>query len=266
MRITLGADPELFLINKDGKFISAVGKIPGTKEHPQQIGASGWNIHTDNVALEFNIPPARQPEEFVENVRRGIYYAEAVAGIQGLTPVAVPAVNFDWDELDTPQAQTFGCIPDFNAFTLEEQAPDSNTANNLRTAGGHIHIGLANRTSELSKIRIVRLLEAGIGSFLRVVEPPNDRTKLYGSPGSMRMKPYGLEWRSPSNYWLGKPDRIVVISNAIFSLLGTYYKEFDSRLEIVNYSPATEIKNRDILAKHFWTALGFNQNDLDTWA
>ena len=35
---TLGADPELFLVDTSGKFISSVGKIGGTKDKPQPVG------------------------------------------------------------------------------------------------------------------------------------------------------------------------------------------------------------------------------------
>ena len=35
----IGSDPEAFLIDKSGKIITAIGKIPGTKTEPLTIEA-----------------------------------------------------------------------------------------------------------------------------------------------------------------------------------------------------------------------------------
>ena len=56
MAIFFGCDPEFFLKDKTGKFISAIGLVGGSKEEPKAIG-NGCFVQEDNVAVEFNIPP-----------------------------------------------------------------------------------------------------------------------------------------------------------------------------------------------------------------
>jgi len=63
----LGADPEVFLQDKNNKFLSVIGKIGAGKFDPLQIEdmPKGFTLQEDNVALEFGIPPAATADEFV---------------------------------------------------------------------------------------------------------------------------------------------------------------------------------------------------------
>lgn len=66
--ITIGADPELFIINeKTGKVISSIGLIPGEKGNPY-VGEDmpeGFGLETDNILAEFNIPPVKNKIDFL---------------------------------------------------------------------------------------------------------------------------------------------------------------------------------------------------------
>ena len=60
--ITIGADPELFLINTEtGKVVSSIGIIPGEKGNPYRSKdmPKGFGLEIDNILAEFNIPPAK---------------------------------------------------------------------------------------------------------------------------------------------------------------------------------------------------------------
>ena len=72
MNFTIGADPELFLADARGKFISAVGLIGGTKKEPLQVPMyeTGFCVQEDNVAAEFNIPPTDNANTFAWHIAK----------------------------------------------------------------------------------------------------------------------------------------------------------------------------------------------------
>src|SRR5258708_6901504 len=116
MRVTIGADPELFIINGQNKFISSIGKFGGSKQVPLPMG-HGCHVQEDNVAVEFNIPPANSKEEFVQSLNFALEELVLRAGQLNLQLAIVPSAQFDKDQLRNPAAKVFGCDPDFNAWT-----------------------------------------------------------------------------------------------------------------------------------------------------
>jgi hypothetical protein len=199
--ITIGADPELFF-TKRGQFVSAVGIVPGTKEKPFEF-APGYNIHHDNVAVEYNIPPAYNKDQWMESHYRALKYIRDLAKSKHLNLKIVSDAVFSDSELESPEARLFGCNPDFSAWELMQNPVPEASGTNLRTAGGHIHVG-GDNWSFAEKIKLVRLLDIFVGIPLSMKEPTSRRNELYGKPGAMRDKPYGFEWRAPSNIWLRK--------------------------------------------------------------
>ena len=198
MNITFGADPEVFLHNGT-KFISSVGKVGGSKEHPLRI-LGGFCLQEDNVSVEFNIPPVKTADEFVManhimleeiNHRMKQYNCETKI---------VSSAEFDDTELSSPEAQVFGCDPDFNAWELEPNPRPHCDNKNLRSAGGHIHIGI--QLPPKDKILLVRTLDMLVGAPLAVLDCTSQRRELYGRAGACRLKAYGVEYRTPSNIWL----------------------------------------------------------------
>ena len=69
--VTIGADPELFIINsKTGKVVSAIGLIPGKKDEPYTHGMpKGFGVEIDGILGEFNIPPSSSKSDFVESIQ-----------------------------------------------------------------------------------------------------------------------------------------------------------------------------------------------------
>ena len=61
MYVTLGTDTELFAVDKEGNPKSLCGLIGGTKKKPNPFSkllSKQFAYQEDNVAIEFNIPPA----------------------------------------------------------------------------------------------------------------------------------------------------------------------------------------------------------------
>jgi hypothetical protein len=199
----LGCDPELFLVNQTGQFISSVGLIGGSKDFPMPIG-EGCSVQEDNVSVEFNTPPCASADEFVRSINFNKKYIAERAKELGLSLSIVPSAVFNDDQLNTEAAQTFGCEPDYNAWRGGMQNPRPHADNpNLRSAGGHIHI-----ETNLDCIEVVKAMDAFVGCPMIEFDDDKDRRQLYGKPGAFRKKSYGVEYRTASNAWIQSEERI----------------------------------------------------------
>lgn len=203
MRFFLGSDPEWFVSNGK-KPVSIIGKIGGTKDKPLPIPdlGDGYTLQEDNVALEYNTPRTDSIERWTAQHAIIQDYIKTKLKELGLKPLVVGSVNFDDKELADPRAWVFGCDPDFNAWTGEINPKPFSEKQNLRAAGGHIHFGAKyNKLTKLQKVFLVRSLDLHVGMPLMIADPDKERQQLYGRAGAFRYKSYGLEYRTPSNYW-----------------------------------------------------------------
>jgi hypothetical protein len=199
MRITIGADPELFLVNQDGKFISSIGRIGGSKHAPKDIG-QGCAIQEDNVAVEFNIAPAESVDAFVKSIDYTLDHLEKVVRQQGLSLSVTASKVFDADQLVHIRAKVFGCEPDYNAWTLKENTSPRAKNKALRSAGGHVHFGVDKKL--VPTVQLIRWADVRLGLNSVLEDEDSERRELYGKAGAFRDKPYGAEYRTLSNYWL----------------------------------------------------------------
>lgn len=197
--VSVGADPELF-VEKDGTIISAEGMIGGTKQEPQYITEDGHAIQEDNVMVEYNIPPSTSADEFVENLNTVEEYLAQMLAVQGCKLNYSASAELNPDFLQTEQAKMFGCEPDFNVhLKCVNDSPSSKT--NLRTCGGHIHVGFDNPDQDESEL-IIYAMDILLGLPSVEMDPDNRRKEMYGLAGCFRFKEYGVEYRSLSNFWL----------------------------------------------------------------
>jgi hypothetical protein len=203
MQISIGADPELFLINENSKFISSIGKFGGTKRFPKPIGKSCY-IQEDNVAVEFNIPPSSSKDEFVNAINFALSQLYDRAKELKLDLAFTASANFDSDQLKHPKAKIFGCDPDINAWTIKENPAPKSKDKSLRSAGGHVHVGC----KEFAGYDIARAMDLFLGVPSLQVDGDLRRRELYGKAGAFRNKNYGMEYRTLSNFWVKHPKLI----------------------------------------------------------
>lgn len=205
-KLMLGADPEIFLVNETGKFISSVGLIGGSKDFPMPIDDEGNAVQEDNVTVEFNIPPCRSAEAFIQHINKNKEWIKAKAQSLGLHMSIRPSARFEEDQLSTEAAQTFGCEPDYNAWRggMENDRPYSDDAQ-LRSCGGHIHIALEDSDDPLL---VIQCMDLFVGCMMLEFDDDVDRRELYGKAGSFRKKSYGVEYRTASNRWIESDERI----------------------------------------------------------
>lgn len=211
LKYTIGADPELFLINPKGKFRSAHNVIKGTKEVPYRVN-DGY-IQVDGVAAEFNIDPATTADEFSRNIRSVLYdLQQSVQAKSKLSLKVIPTAFFDPSYFKTLPSITkaLGCQPDFNAYTGKPNESPS-TKQPFRTGAGHVHIGwgdaITDDESHFFDCRQATMqMDAALYFTSLLWDKDNKRRALYGKIGAFRPKNYGVEYRSISNAWVADPD------------------------------------------------------------
>lgn len=198
----IGADPEVFCFKEDVGFKSVIGTIGGTKSFPRPLPiGEGFAVQEDNVALEFNIPASGSKSEFVRNIEQARTFLQTLMFDQyGWLLSKDSATLFPEEELNTPEAKIFGCDPDFNAWTQKVNPRPKAADARLRSAGGHVHIGCDLRGDDLYKLGQACDFYMGVPSVL--IDNGELRKQLYGKAGCIRIKPYGLEYRTLSNFWI----------------------------------------------------------------
>jgi hypothetical protein len=167
---------------------------------PLPLG-DGYAVQEDNVALEFNIPPASGREEFIMSIERTLkFLGDAMQEHHGLMIVNTSAESFPDSELLDPQAQEFGCDPDYNAYTGARNPRPSATDKNLRSCGGHIHVGYD--ITKCDGKEIIKSMDLHLGVPSVLIDKGEKRKQLYGKAGAYREKVYGVEYRTLSNFWI----------------------------------------------------------------
>lgn len=207
MNLKLGCDPEIFLQDIDGKLRASCGLIGGTKEAPMPLDALGlgYAVQEDNVAIEFNIPPAESAKQFQESIARTLeFLTNSIDGMYGLKLVNMSAASFPKDQLEHPAARVFGCDPDFNAWTGRRNPKPKAEDETLRSCGGHVHVGGYDK-SKLDTRQIIKTMDAYLGVPSVLMDKGEMRKQLYGKRGAYRDKPYGCEYRTLSNFWIFDP-------------------------------------------------------------
>lgn len=204
MKFTIGCDPEFFLRNKQGELISAIHKIGGSKWEPQYITKDGHAILEDNVAVEFNVPPSDNAKDFIHHIGFVMEHLRGMASGMNLEFAEyIASASFPDKELRTPEALVFGCEPDLNAWTGDVNPKPKADDPNLRSCGGHIHIG-----TNLDPEAVVKACDFFLGVPSVWMDDDTKRRLLYGNAGAFRLKPYGPEYRTLSNFWIWKEETI----------------------------------------------------------
>lgn len=221
--VTIGADPELFIINeKTKKVVSAVDLIPGEKGNPWRSDdmPEGFGLETDNILAEFNIPPARDGVSFINNIQymqnyidRFVKSKNSDLGIKCIASQTVPA-----SELQSDQAKLFGCDIDYNAYTMKANPKPEGTKTNVRSAGFHIHIGYDDPNVDTS-LALVKYMDAFVGLPSVIKDKDKKRRSLYGKAGCFRLTDYGVEYRVLSSSMMSSTSKLNFVWNQIMKAL-----------------------------------------------
>lgn len=207
----IGADPEAFVHDGD-KIAHCINMLGGSKDRPRIV--MGGGLQEDNVLFEFNVDPTADAAEFAATIESVLQQGRQVLLPFGLN--VEPGVSSHiYDTMDgfPEKAFEFGCTPDYNAMTGEVNPRPSAVNNMLRTAGGHVHIGyshLRTVTDELSR-DVMCMCDYLLGLPSLLEDTDTRRRELYGKAGACRLKSYGAEYRTLSNYWIWDEGMIQTI-------------------------------------------------------
>ena len=237
------------LIDAEGRLVSAIPVIPGTKHAPHRV--PGGMIQHDNVNLEFGITPASSEDEWVENNGIVISYCADFLRKSGLRMLVQASADFPDSELNSLEAKTFGCDPDFSPYTMSiNSVPPGAAEGNLRTCGGHVHIGndeIAEDIDNQAEVAKVMDIFLGIPSMLLDKDPTSPRRReLYGQAGAHRPKSYGVEYRAIGNYWISHPK----MTRLVYRLVRDGLSAYESKLTAgINQKMIRAVINKNMTDK-----------------
>lgn len=205
----VGADVEVFvspLGSPQQEIVPCVGHIRGTKDAPWTPPdmPDGYALQEDNVMCEFNIPPIYLRETIYqtillarEMVRRELQYVKLLPNWEKVSHEFTP------QQLASPQAQRIGCDPDYDAYEGGIMRKNPPKLTNWRSCGGHIHLGgNFNCPDFVAALFAELMITVGLGATVHNPLKQTARDSWYGKPGIFRPKPYGIEYRTPSNRWM----------------------------------------------------------------
>lgn len=225
-QVTIGADPELFIINKNtGKVVSSIGLIPGEKGNPW-VGddmPEGFGLEIDNILAEFNIPPCTDELSFINNIE---YMKNYIAGFVAdknpeLGILCAASQEVPEDQLQSDEARLFGCSVDYNVYTGGPNPKPKGESTNLRSAGFHIHIGYRNFNTDTS-LQLVRYLDQYVGIPSVIRDQDTRRRSLYGKAGCFRLTAYGVEWRVLSSALMKDQESLQFVWNGVMKAIDRF--------------------------------------------
>jgi hypothetical protein len=243
MEFKIGADPEIFL-GDNVSVRSVIGKVGGTKDMPLALPiGDGFSVQEDNVALEFNVPAASNRQEWIANMAKVTGFLEqAMKDRYGLHFVKDSAVSFPEEEMYDPAAFVFGCDPDYCAWDGKRNPKPKASDPNLRSCGGHVHIGL----DGLDPFEVIKGCDLVLGVPSVLMDKGDLRKQLYGKAGAHRIKPYGVEYRTLSNFWVFTDELTGWVYDGVSRVLDLVSNGFDFDAEKDNIISAINNNNKEL--------------------
>lgn len=256
--ITIGADPELFIINtRTGCPVSAIGIIPGKKDKPYTKGMSkGFGVEIDCVLGEFNIPPCSSKGEFIDSIK---YMKDWIRNYiknynEDLDICCASSMLIPEDQLNNKDAHKIGCDPSFNSYTQELMPRPEKYPDNFRNGAFHIHLGTYNSDPDVV-CTITRFFDlcCGVPSILH--DTDTIRRRCYGQAGDFRFQKWGLEVRCLGGYMLNDQFLGRIYDGAILAV-----EMFNEGLPLPDGDLVQKCINtsNQVLAKHLMKVYGIS--------
>jgi hypothetical protein len=233
-----GSDPEIFVLDKEGKV------IPSWKFLPSKATATwGSKIYWDGWQAEFEIAPLGCLASLVDSIHRRLValhsYAQTHSPGAKLTGESVVEVS-PKDLITAAQEYVqFGCMPSENVYGFGGADPGNSRELPLRFAGFHIHQATTLTPPQIAQA--IKLADAIAGVLSVVVfqglERP-ERRQFYGLAGEYRSPKYGLEYRVISSAALWHP----AMTHLMFNMVRSAVRFVEKGLGIVWESQESEVR------------------------
>lgn len=243
-KLTIGADPEFLLFDPFSKsYVPSIGLLGGTKDKPlpiiknkKEIG----KIQEDNVMGEFCVPVAKTANEFKTSINNILAQIQSNLP-SGLCITREAAAYFDPNLLRHPQAKMVGCDPDFDAWDVKRNPTPQIANGTLRTCGGHVHVGMpeiigeTERDKAYDRVFFTRWLDLFLGVPSILLDTDTLRKQFYGKAGAHRPKPYGVEYRVMSNFWIFSDSFITWVVNNVEKAYSRYRGSDEKKRTLSTY-------------------------------
>ena len=192
----IGFDAECFL-DISGKSCCAENFIGGSKYSPILLG-SGIVGHSNNVMVNFSAAKPFDPCKILAVVNRGISVLSNA--VYPAKVVIEPSRTFDKKVLKkSTLAGEVGCDPDYQHGRIRPPITAGDLGN-TRFAGGHLHF---DTDPDIPPYVAASVCDVLLGApCVAMGEKQGNRRAAYGLDGLYRPKPYGIEYRTLSNFWL----------------------------------------------------------------
>ena len=204
----VGTDAEFFLVDASGTPISAEGLIGGKKAAP--VLCDGGGYLEDCVTVEINpdpVPASAGAKDFSINIAKCIDEVTKVANAIDLDVDISSARLFQPEQLVSRQAMESGCSPTFDIWTNSRIRAIDISGSHHRFASGDVHLSWPQPDDRKLRVlqakTIIKHMDVFVGlSEVAYTERTERACAGFGNPGIHRLTGYGVEYKTPSNYWL----------------------------------------------------------------
>lgn len=263
--VSWGCDPELFL-ERNGRIIGSEKAIPegglrGGVVYPNPL------VVRDGVQVELNPPASTNFRVLGRTIGLAFEVLERqlMRFGEGTKISYKGVVDVEREELDSLSegSRVLGCLPSKNYYG-ERSISEEAKKGLMRSAGGHLHIGLRrNYDAELSMLfadreELVPLLDIFVGNSCVLLDRDplaSVRRQNYGRAGEYRDPDHGIEYRTLSNFWLKNFALMTFVFGmanvAISTLAGRLLSEIVDVVDIGNVVRAIESNDFDLAMKNF---------------
>lgn len=246
--VTFGSDPELFF-EKDGKIVPSTSVVPDGDHQVAQDGFQG-ELHPDNNSCR---------EVSGNNIAYALEQAKEYANrIGAKLSLAVGVVISDdvWKSVPL-SLKRFGCNPTENVHERRFKRV-TGLREKFRAGGGHIHIGDLSYEEKKNLPTLVTLMDIIAGNTCVLIDRDEaniKRRENYGRAGEYRAKPYGVEYRVLSNFWLRHYVLWSMASGLVRNAVGMYRAgladELIKRFDLNKIRKAINENDKDLAMENF---------------
>ena len=209
--VNIGCDPELFL-ERDGKVIGSERVIPEGGLDSLDL----WRptkVVRDGIQIELHPGPSTCRAGVGAGIKHGMMALLADLKAKNFEVSFKTVVDVPKEELEglSENSRVLGCLPSKNHYDSAAKLEVGRDFTK-RSAGGHIHLGFTGYGQNDpckclldNRERLVPILDAIVGNTCVMIDRDPyaaSRRQEYGRAGEFRTPSYGLEYRTPSNFWL----------------------------------------------------------------
>ena len=239
---TIGGDPEFFIYGKvkDKYEVIPADKVLPSKENKETVSYGYGSIFFDGVQAEINPMQHACREIFARNIKRCLEaaYSKAISKYSKrdieFAPLGSIEVNLKDMEGCDKECFRFGCSPDSCIYDSPKIKYPDGKKFNIRFSGGHIHLGFddliymkkmkdVDRMMDL--LKVLDIIPGIMSVCFSHGKEEVVRREWYGQAGKYRIQPHGLEYRTPSSFWLVSPAMVSLYTSLVRDSFSIVYND-----------------------------------------